>query len=486
MNRAARVFTDWFVRIYPDPTRPLVVFAGTGNNGGDGLAVARMLDQAQYSAKVIICDFGSRHSADYESQLASLSEFSGLSAVVFHSFETFQEAYGDELAKNAVVIDALFGSGLSRPLEDDWAQMIDYLNNSRNEIVSIDVPSGLFCDSFSADNQVIKAARTFSFQTPKKAFFFPEHAPFSGEWTYDSIGLHPDFEQLTQTDFHYLTIRDATSLWKPRTKFSHKGSFGHALIIAGSKGKIGAAVLATRACLRGGAGLVTVHTPACGNFVLQTAVPEAMNSIDKGTDFWTELPDLQGISSIGIGPGISRAVETAAVLKQLILESRIPLVLDADALNLISENPELLDQLPENSILTPHPKEFERLFGKTTDSFQRNDLQRKMSLDRRIYIILKGAHTAITCPDGRCWFNSTGNPGMATGGSGDVLTGILTALLAQGYSQESSCLLGVFLHGLSGDLAALERSQEALVAGDLIDFLGKAWLELSWFRSSGV
>lgn len=478
MNRAARVFTNWFVKKYRDSNRPVIVFAGTGNNGGDGLAVARMLDQQQYNAKVLVCDFGGRHSADFDAQMALIAEFSAVKPQVFRSFAEFQESSSASLLQNQVIIDSLFGSGISRPLEGDWAQLIDFLNNSDNEIVSIDLPSGLSCDAPSFNNPVLKATRTFSFETPKLAFFFPENAGFLGKWDYGSIGLHPDFEKSNSTAYYFLTDDAVRTLRLPRTKFSHKGRYGHALLIAGAWGKMGAAVLAARACLRSGVGLLTIHTPGCGNMVLQSTVPEAMLQVDQAERHWTEIPDLQGFSSIGLGPGIGRAAATAVVLKDLIKRARVPLVLDADALNLMAENLELLSALPQNSILTPHPKEFERLFGKTEHDFQRNELQRSKAQQYAVFIILKGAHTAIACPDGTCWFNSTGNPGMATGGSGDVLTGILTGLLAQGYDSKTACLLGVFLHGLAGDLAAEALGQEAMIAGDLIEYLGRAWLEL--------
>lgn len=478
MNRAARTFTDWFLQTYPDATRPVVVFAGTGNNGGDGIAVARMLDQAQYAAKVVVCDFGGRHSDDFTAQLDMVSGFSAVKPVFVQSIAELAALSAEIWTGNPVVIDALFGTGLSRPLESIWAQVVDFLNNSGMELVSIDLPSGLFCDGPTPGDAILKAHRTFTFQTPKLAFFLPENAAYLGAWAYGNIGLHPEYEAQTETPFYYSASAAITPMRKVRTKFAHKGTYGHALLVAGSWGKIGASVLAARACLRSGVGLLSVHVPRCGQMVLQNAVPEAMVQADQRAKFWAEMPDVQGIASIGVGPGIGRAPETAAVLKVLLQSVQVPLVLDADALNIVSENG-WLHLIPSNTILTPHPKEFERLFGKTVHGFERLDVQRKMAQQHRIYIVLKGAHTSIASPNGDCWFNSTGNPGMATGGSGDVLTGILTGLLAQGYTPQSACLLGVYLHGLAGDLAAESLSQEALIAGDLIDYLGKAWLKLA-------
>lgn len=478
MNRAARVFTDWLIKTCPDPTRPIVIFSGTGNNGGDGLAVARMLSQAQFAAKVVVCDFGGRQSADFQAQLAMIPELSPIKPVFFKSFAAVLEKSGDLLPPNALLIDALFGSGLSRPLAGDWAQLIAFLNETGVEIASIDMPSGLFCDACSIGNPVLRANKTLTFEAPKLAFLLPENAGFVGDWACESIGLHPEFVAKTATLDYYLSRRDAGALRKLRTKFSHKGSFGHALIIAGSYGKMGAAVLAAKACLRAGAGLLTVHAPRCGNIVLQSCVPEAMMNADRRAKFWAEVPALTGFASIGIGPGIGQLEETTMALHQLLNQLAVPMVLDADALNILAKKPAWLKLLPKNTILTPHPKEFERLFGKTADNFERLALLRSKARDHQITIVLKGAHTAIASPDGSCWFNATGNPGMATGGSGDVLTGLITGLLAQGYAPKDAALLGVFLHGLSGDLAAKELGEEAMIAGDLVDYLGEAWQQL--------
>ena len=473
MNSAAQVFTNWLVAIYPNTSRPIVIFCGTGNNGGDGVAVARLLHWLGFAAKVVVCDFAKKHSADFDEQIASLPQHDNILVEWIKTAETLPA-----FTVETLVIDALFGVGLNRPLEDEWAQVVDYLNDLPNEVVAIDLPSGLFADRHTPGTAVVQADRTFSFERPKLAFFFPENAERVGEWAFGSIGLTPDFDHHTETSYYYLTKKEVVSLRQSRNKFSHKGSFGHALLVAGSFGKMGAAVLSARACLRSGVGLLTVHAPRSGNLVIQTSVPEAMSSADRRARIWTEVPDLQGYSSIAIGPGIGKAPETAAALQSLLQIYDKPLVLDADGLNLLAENPLCWDFLPKNSILTPHPKEFERLFGKAENDFQRNDLQRKKAMEHGVFIVLKGANTSIACPDGECWFNSTGNPGMATGGSGDVLTGILTGLLAQGYPPKSAALLGVYLHGLAGDLSAASISQEALIAGDLVDFLGKAWLEL--------
>lgn len=470
MNRAARTFCEWFTTIYTDTQRPVVVLAGTGNNGGDGLAVARYLHQQFYEAKVLVYNFGGKKSADFEAQGSLMPQHQAVEVVEQSQSDNFPE-----ISDQAIVIDALFGSGLNRPLDGPWTTIIDWINDLPNEVVAIDIPSGLFADQNSRNNPVIRADRTFSFETPKRAFFFPDNADRVGDWAFGSIGLHPAFAENAPSPFHYLTAEDVRPLRKIRKKYGHKGNYGHALLLCGSYGKMGAAVLAAKACLRAGAGLLTVHVPRCGYDILQISVPEAMAMADQHELFHSQVPDMQRYTSIGVGPGLGTAPETAAAFEQLLQQVRHPLVLDADALNLLAAHPAWWAFVPENTILTPHPKEFARLFGPTDNDFERNDLQRAKAQEHQVYIVLKGAHTAIAAPDGNCWFNSTGNPGMATGGSGDVLTGILTGLLAQDYSQQEACLLGVYLHGLAGDAAAAASSREALTAGDLVDFLGTAW-----------
>ena len=473
MNRAARIFTEWFVGLYQHVSRPVVVFAGTGNNGGDGLAIARYLHQLFYEAKVLVCAFDDKRSADFEAQIEQLPAHDGVSVQWLSDPDQLPE-----IPPRAIVIDGLFGSGLNRPLSGKWAALVNYINGLPNEVVAVDIPSGMFSDQSSAAYPVVEAERTFSFEAPKRAFFYPENAHRVREWAYGSIGLHPEFEVLENTDYQYVTLQVVKKLWKPRKKFGHKGTYGHALLITGSFGKMGAAVLAAKACLRSGTGLLTVLIPGCGYEIMQISVPEAMVQCDPDTKMWSQVPDIQPYKTVGVGPGLGTAPETAAALKQLIETASAPLVLDADALNLLAQHPEWWLAIPPGSILTPHPGEFERLFVPDANDFDRTKKQMEYAQRHQVLIVLKGAHTAIATPDGQCWFNSTGNPGMATGGSGDVLTGILTGLLAQGYSSQDACLLGVYLHGLAGDMAAAKLGQEALIASDLIEHLPEAWRRL--------
>lgn len=466
MERAAQTFTEWFIRQFANIDRPVVIFCGPGNNGGDGLAIARLLHRRFYNVEVYACQIGTTTTEDFRVNLERLPE------VELHKITA--GATLPEWPAEAIVVDALFGSGLNRPIEGYWAKLIDYININASLIISVDIPSGVFADQLTM-GPTIKAHHTLSFEMPKYAFLFPENQDAVGQWTFKSIGLSAEFIAQTTCPYFYITPKMIGQRLKPRRKHDHKGVFGHALLIAGSKGKMGAAVLAAKACLRSGVGLVTVHIPECGYEILQTSTPEAMISLDKSGTHFTSPPPLASFGSIGIGCGLDPSQEVNAGLRQLLSQSGHPLVLDADALNLLAASPDLIGMLPKNSILTPHPGEFRRLCGETSNSFERTDLLRTKAQEWGVYIVLKGAYTAIACPDGTCYFNSTGNPGMATGGSGDALTGLITGLLAQGYAPLDAALLGVYIHGLAGDLAAQAMGYNAMIAGDIIEHLGDAF-----------
>lgn len=471
MERAALAFSNWFQTHFPDPDRPVHIFCGPGNNGGDGLAVARILHGRFFPVTVYLCYTDGNTSPDFRANLERLPRLKELQIIELQSRDPLPT-----IPENAIVIDALFGSGLNRTLEGDPEKLIRHLNSVGKTIVSIDLPSGVFADRHT-DGTSIHAHYTLSFETPKLAFFFPENAERVGEWSVESIGLHPAFRENLVVSNHFINLELIRSFIRKRKKYDHKGTYGHALLIAGSFGKAGAAILSARACLRSGVGLLTVHVPRCAYEVLQATVPEAMVSPDWNQYFFSEPPEsLAPYQAIGVGCGLDQQGETATALQQLLEEaSDKRMVLDADALNLLAENQEWYAKIPRNSILTPHPKEFERLFGKSKNDFERNALQRRKAQELKVYILLKGAHSCLATPEGICYFNSTGNPGMATGGSGDVLTGILTGLLAQGYSPLEAALLGVYLHGLAGDLAAKAGSPEALIAGDLVGKMGEGF-----------
>ena len=476
MERAANACFYWLITNIPDH-KQIKVICGTGNNGGDGMAIARLMALKGYSVEVFLSGTPDKLSPDCRINYDRLLEMTSVGCTVLAENGSLPDFHPTD----DIVIDALFGSGLSRPVTGYLADVIRQVNDQHSITISIDVPSGLFCDETvapSSDPVIVHADHTLTFSPPKLAFFFPENDRFVGNWHLLDIGIMQEFIERTETRNNYIGHSDCKKILRKRNKFSHKGTFGHAYLVCGSKGKMGAAVLSAKACLRSGPGLVTIHIPQSGNTILQTAVPEAMLSLDADEDIFSGLPDLSAYSSIAIGPGIGQAVGTSRALKLMMQNSTIPLIVDADAINILGENKTWIPFIPKDSIFTPHPKEFERLAGKSSNDFDRNKLQREFSIKHSAYVVLKGAHTAITTPEGNCYFNTTGNPGMATGGSGDVLTGILAGIKAQGYSSLETCLLGVYIHGLAGDIAATEFGQEALIAGDIIKYLGNSFLSL--------
>ena len=464
MERAATACTAWIREHVPNHSA-IRVFCGPGNNGGDGLAIARMLLQSGYKCQVFIPRIAEKYSADFLENERRLQD-------------AFPDSVNDIKNENDfpligtgdIAIDALFGTGLSKPLDGLYARLIEYMNKSRAEIIAIDSPSGLYADKFSDLKAIANASHTLTFQSPRLAFMFPENEMFTGEFHVLDIRLDPKFIEDIPAENYFLTQEFIKSFLKPRTKFSHKGTYGHALIVAGSKGKMGAAILAVKGALRTGAGLVSSAIPASGTDIMQISCPEAMLVAGK--------IDYENFSAIGIGPGIGTDEKAVALLEKILKLSTKPLVLDADALNIISKNKKLLKRIPEKSILTPHPKEFERLAGKSKNDFERHDLQLSFSKKYNVHLVLKGAHTCITTPEGKSFFNSTGNPGMAKGGSGDVLTGMITSLLAQGYSPEHAALIGIYMHGLAGDLAADDNGMDGMIAGDMTEAIPNAWVVL--------
>ncbi|NOY49129.1 MAG: NAD(P)H-hydrate dehydratase [Chlorobi bacterium] len=475
MERASSEIFKWLrKRIKKDSL--VSVFAGPGNNGGDGLALARMLYTASFKVEVNLVLFTKKFSADFSQNLERLKS---LGNIVINEIKSPEDI--KPLDSSTIIVDAIFGSGLSRPAKGLAADVIQFINDQPGLRVSIDVPSGLFADKSSkvSSDAIVRADHTLSFQMPKLAFMMPENDEYVGNWQILDIGLHPAFINSADTKNYYIQKRDIKASLLPRKKFAHKGSFGHALLIAGSYGKIGAAVLATKAALRSGLGLLHVHIPKVAYQILQTSCPEAMLSIDRYDNYFSELPDLSSYNSIGVGPGLGTQHQSQMALKLLIQNASIPIVFDADALNILSENKTWLAFLPKNSVLTPHPKEFERLAGKWTDDFGRLDLQRQFAIKHGVTVVLKGAHTSVGLASGDVYFNSTGNAGMACGGSGDVLTGLITGLIARGYPPQKATVFAVYLHGLAGDIAAKKYGQDAMIAGDIIDCIPAAFKKIS-------
>jgi NAD(P)H-hydrate epimerase len=517
MERASMQIVNWLTARF-STEQQLIFFAGPGNNGGDAMAIARLMADYNYPCELYLLDFGKelmgspainwqRLQEQGKVLLKKISNESDIPNIPGDSLVSSQPCFvtltkegsvskssAQGILPNArmtntrhltvdmtLVVDGLFGSGLSRKLEGLPAKIVSAINTSKATVVAIDIPSGLLGEDNSQNdlNCVVRADFTLTFQFPKLAFFFPEHDQFLGQWEVLPIGLHANAIGETFSPYHYFTSEEVSAKIQKRSKFSHKGTYGHALLISGSYCKMGAAVLASRACLRSGVGLLTTHVPHSAYQIIQNSVPEAMCSIDASDLMFTEFPDLSQFSAIGVGPALGLKTNSQRALKELLLAKPAKLVLDADALNILSMHPEWLELLPENSILTPHPKEFERLAGATADSWSRLQAQLDFSKRYQVFVVLKGAHTCITFPSGEVYFNTTGNPGMATAGSGDALTGIILGLLAQQYPPADAAMIGVFVHGLAGDFAAKKKGEIALVASDLIDSLGKAFRHLT-------
>ncbi len=476
MERASVAFTHWYNRqefVQDNVKRPVYIFCGLGNNGGDGLAITRLLLGNQYTVHPFVVRYAEQSSDDFQVNYHRLEKKCAIPEIV-------EEQDLPTIPAEAVVIDAIFGSGLNRPLDGVTSVLAKHINKSGATIVSVDIASGLLTDSLST-GAIVQADYTVSFELPKLAFLLPHNDKFVGQWDAVPIGLSTDFIEEAPTNHHYLDEAFIQKIFKGRAKYAHKGSYGHALLLAGSEGKIGAAVLAAHAGLRAGAGLLTIHLPTCGYNIMQTALPEAMVSLDANSQHLTNFPSLEDkpYQAIGIGPGLGKHSNTLKCLTKLLEEATKPLVLDADAINLIAENKDkLLPNVPENSVFTPHPKEFERLVGRTSTDYDRLRTLKAFCQKHRVYMVLKGAHSALATPKGNVYFNSTGNPGMATAGSGDVLTGIITGLLTQGYTSFEAAAIGVYVHGLAGDLAAKAEGQYALMASDIINYLGIAFKTL--------
>lgn len=469
MERASASFVEWFMLQF-SRDQPILLFCGTGNNGGDGLAIGRMLHEKKYKVEVFVVSYSTNPSADFTTNYERLQPLLPINTI--HS-----PADIPLLAENHLLIDAIFGSGLNRPAEGIAAAVIEVINKSKAIKVAVDIPSGLYVDTYSDSPHIVEADYTVSFQLPKLSFLLPQNFKYVGEWHLTEIGLHPEGIQQAQTNFYYIDEALINRLIKKRSKYDHKGSFGHALLIAGSYGKMGAAQLTVKACLTTGVGLLTCYVPRCGYEIMQISVPEAMTLTDPDEKVISEIPALEKFTTIGIGPGLGTEEATIKAMDTLLHEYQSPVVIDADGLNIVAKNKQLLNQLPAGSILTPHPKEFERLAGETANEYQRLEVLQKFAKEYQVVVVLKGAHSAIATPSGEVYFNSTGNPGMATGGTGDVLTGIITSLLAQKYTSEEAAIVGVYFHGLAGDYAAEDNGFNALTASHIISYLPQAFIQ---------
>lgn len=475
MEKAAGLITEAICRRW-DNSHRMIVFAGPGNNGGDAVAVARMLFQKSYKVQVILFNIKGELSDDCLTNIRRLQECG------FTDYTEVSSQFDPpKLTEGDVVIDGLFGTGLNKPLSGGFAAVVQYINASQAKVVSIDIPSGLMGEDNSRNirQNIIKADVTLTIHMPKLAFLLADNEEYTGEWEALDIGICKEYSEQAETDYFITEEEEVKKLVRPRKRFSHKGNYGHAMIIAGAYGMGGASVLAARSCMRSGVGLLTVHTPVCNRSLLQTCVPEAMTQDDIDDRYFAEPVDLDNYQALGIGPGLGQEEFTAQAVIDQLRNCYIPAVIDADAINALSSYRNQLNNIPKGSILTPHVKELERLVGRCSNCYDRIQKARDLASYIQCYIVLKGAWSVVITPEGKCHFNPTGNPGMATGGSGDVLTGILTSLLAQGYNPKDACLLGVYLHGLAGDIAAGRMGEISMNASDITDALPEAWKILS-------
>ncbi len=472
MEQAVLALTHWVTSHYPPEDHPVVILCGPGNNGGDGLGLARNLFKQFYDVTVL--DVEDSKTEDHLTNVTRLPLHEGISKVRFPS-----PLPSRLIQKKTIWIDALFGTGCTGPIREPYGTLIQQVNEYPGIKFAVDLPSGLQADQPSS-GPIFKADHTLTFHVPKFSFFLSENETYLGQWHLLDIGLEPSYLDSTDIPFHLLTASHVQALLHNRSTFSHKGLQGHVCLVCGRNGMMGAALLAGRAALRSGAGKLTLHAPRHAQTILQIGLPEALFQGDPHETVWSTPPLRSGYQAAGVGCGIGTNTITVQALRAF-LESKpeYPIVLDADALNILSEVPELISTIPEGSILTPHPGEMNRLIGHPEAGFNQIHSAQQLAREHKIFILLKGAYTRIIGPDGTVAFNSTGNAGMATAGSGDVLTGLLAGLLAQGYPPRDAAHIGVFVHGLAGDLALdVIGSQESILASDLVDQIGHAFQHL--------
>lgn len=472
MERAAEVWVENFLEKYAF-CRRVAIIAGSGNNGGDGFAIARLLREQRIETIVFRLVTGAKMSPGCETNYNRYRERGGKICDVKEIGDLY-------LPEKGCIVDAIFGTGLNRKVTGLEADVIRKLNTYEGKIISVDVPSGLMGEDNSGNDPetIVHADRTFTFQFPKLAFMLAENYPYVGEWEVLDIGLNEEGIEREKTSWYYLTEEMVASLLPKPKKFAHKGTNGRGLLVAGSYGMMGAAILAAKAAVRSGVGLLYCHVPIAGRNLIHTSVPEALVDMDQSEREFSGVQNIEKYDAVAIGPAIGKGPEMVAGLKKLLTYWRGITILDADALNIIAEHRDLLDLLHEECILTPHFKEFERLAGKCTNDFERLNKLSIFASQYKIHIVLKGAHTVVASPDGNCYFNMSGNPGMAKGGAGDVLTGVLLGLAANGMSPLETALAGVFAHGLSGDLVAREWGERGVCAGLIAEGMGKAWKRL--------
>ena len=472
MEQAGEAATEWILEKYP-LQKDFIVICGKGNNGGDGLVIARLLAEKSRQVKVIIIEEAGKETAAFKRNYELLKNQSKTDINTIGVADQLEDVSSD-----FVLVECLFGNGINRAPEGLPLEVIRWINRQDAIVISIDVPAGMLPSVLTAEGTCVKADQTLCFEVPRLPFFFAETGRYCGDWHILKIGIDPESISSQKGKIFLAEPEDLRYWIKPRNEFSYKNNFGHALLLAGAAGKCGAAILTATACLRAGAGLVTIKTPQCCKDAIHSSIPEAMVIADAGNDY-IEVPAFPlEFDTIGAGPGIGTNKETGNVLKRLFQDYKSGLVLDADAINLLSQNKTWLSFLPPETILTPHLGEFRRLAGDISDPFMRLEAQKEISSKYHCYIVLKGRYTMISCPDGSVIINPTGNPGMATAGAGDVLTGIITALRAQKFSPVAATVSGVYLHGRAGDLAAENNGQTGMIASDIIRYLPAAFSEV--------
>ncbi len=472
MEKAATELFKWIHSRLQGAEVTIQLFCGIGNNGGDGIALARHLQEHGYAIQVHVVNYSDKRSKDFLLNLERLKDRKIWPEFINH------DSGLPELSPNDIIVDAIFGIGLNRPPESWVGDLIKHINDSRAFVLAVDVPSGLPSDKAPWNKEhVVRASYVLSFQVPKLIFFLPETGIYQNQWELLDIGLDSEFLEKTATTYELIGKPEVLPMYRPRLKFSHKGTYGHAVIVGGSYGKIGAVQLAGNACLTVGSGLVTAFVPECGYHSLQTAIPEIMVITDEEDNTITKIDIPFKPSVVGIGMGMGTEEDTVKAFSALLKNIETPMVIDADGLNILAKHPKFMKDVPKQSVLTPHPKELERLIGEWEDDFDKLEKAKAFATKHDCILLIKGAHT-ITIYNTIGFVNTTGNPGMATAGSGDVLTGMITGLIAQGYSSLNAAVFGVYLHGLAGDMGVSHNGYEALKASGIIENIGKAYMEL--------
>ena len=475
MERAGTQIFNWMHARMQGAQVPIHIFCGIGNNGGDGLVLARHLITHGYDVHTYVINCSDKRSKDFLVNYDRVKNVTKKWPVLLSCNEDFSEL---KIEEKDIIVDAIFGIGLNRP-PIEWIQrLFKKFRESKAFTLSIDIPSGLYTDQpVEDDDAVVHANYTLSFQSPKLVFFLPNTAKFTTQWEVLDIGIDREYLKETETEVELISKLEVLPLYKPRDKFSHKGNFGHALVLGGSYGKIGAVNLASRAALSAGAGLVTAYVPKCGYTSLQTAIPEIMVITDENETHISNIDFEVDPTVIGYGIGLGTQNNTIAAVEAFLKNNKTPMVIDADGLNILSKKKALLKLLPKKTVLTPHPKELERLIGEWSNDFEKLEKAKAFSKKYNLVLLIKGAHS-ITVFEDKLYINTTGNSGMATGGTGDVLTGIITGLIAQQYEPLAASLFGVYLHGKAADIALEDYGYQSLIASHIIDHLGKAYLDL--------